>query len=292
METLSAKGEVIRIPSDEDLTRTYTEIEQVAIAGIREDKVIGNPVFEEGYRENRYSIASCGMLTGSQAGNFLTTAIDILTSVEPTVRFIPADFLHLTFGEIVFGTAGRRATHVNTQTLMEYYWAIRNNLPQNYDTMRLRLQRILPALDPPLPGTDQRSVSIVAGFTTNGDNGIFRLRQDIRDAVTDSSLKVTSRLGAIKVLFVTLGRLRQVPRVEDGQIPLLDAIDNLNRKLMPEHQTAFDYIQLLSTTPLSYPNTDKHAYIWPPIALNKDQQQLDQPRIITANQRRRRISTG
>lgn len=292
MESLSAKGEPLQIPSDQDLVNTYTEIEKVAIAGIREGMVMGNPILEKGYKEPRYSISSCGMLYRSKAGIFLATAIRVLSEAEPSIRFIPADFLHLTFGELVFTEGGgRRVTDVNAQKLMEYYWALRNKLPQDFDTMRLRLHRILPSLDPPLPNTDKRSVSIVAGFTTNGDDEIFRLRQDIRNAATASSLEVSARLKAVKVLFVTLGRLKEPPLVENGQVPLLNAIDALNRQLLPEHETAIDSIQLFSTTPLSYPNIDKHVYVWPPIAFSRNQQLPDQPRIITANQRMRRVTT-
>lgn len=43
METLSAKGETIQFPSNEELLKTYSEIERAAVFDIRNVNVAENP---------------------------------------------------------------------------------------------------------------------------------------------------------------------------------------------------------------------------------------------------------
>lgn len=269
------EGAELSHPSDDDLIKTYIQIEESARDAFQSGQVVGNPFLAGEAVDTRYSICAQGLINGSKASVFLQNSIDLLKAVEPTIEFVDPHSLHLTFQEVCYTPKGIRDYVKEAgsplknviDSLRLYHKAISNKLP-SYDPIRLRLLRVFPTLDAPIPNSDSRSASIVASFLTDSDPSIYRIRRDIGTAVTNSGLPFNSRLGAIKVIFFTLGRLRQSPTIEEEGLPILRAIDKVNEEIPSNCFASIENIDLISTTSVSYPYPYGHLYAWPPIALD------------------------
>jgi len=285
-------------PSDQDLVKTYTDIESSAREAINKGLVTDNPILIGQMADTRYSMATEGSINGSPASVFLQSAMDKLQQAEPSIKFADNHSLHLTIQEVLYTPEGIRKSIGPTnspladlrQSLQAYHQALLQNLAANYDPIRLTLRRIIPTLDIPLPNSDFRSASIVASFLTGEDQSIYEIRADIRDAVKKAGLPFSARIGSIKVIFITLGRTTHSPTRIGDRVPLLETIDVINNQIPENCTAAIKNIDLFSTTSVSYPYPYGHLYAWPPIALNRVDQLDDEFCVIRPSQRRLRAS--
>lgn len=229
----------------------------------------GNPILTGQLPDTRYSLAAQGYINGSDAGKFLGRMIDQLEEAEPTISFVPKNFLHLTLGEVAYNPNGRKSSVITAGTAKQYYQALNNRLPRSDKPLRLKLHSIFPTLDLPIEGTNKRSASIVSVFTTEGDEMIYQIRDGIRTSVQEEGLEFSARLGVIRVIFITLGRLTQPPFIREDYIPLLDSLQRVNEQIPNNCFAQIDNIDLISTTPVSYPYPWGHVFMDPKISLTE-----------------------
>ncbi len=255
-----------RYPSDQELLKRYRDIASGATATIEAGQVTGNPLLRGLIPDTRYSISAQGYIQGSPASRFLKDAITDLRGVEPTIKFVDETFLHLTLQEAIYSPFGRVLSGVTAKRATEYYCALRQNLPDYPDPISLKLDRVFPTLDAPLPGFDKNSVSVVAALLTENDDAIFKIRDEIAASIQQADLPFAARLGTIKVIFVTLGRLTNPPT--DAGKPLLETLDDINKNIPQDCHALIDSIDLISTTKISYPYPFGHVFMSPPISLN------------------------
>lgn len=274
--------ETIKYPSDQELIERYRGIESKANQAIKAGQVIGNPMLRGLVPDTRYSISAQGYIRRSLASRFLIDAITDLRCIEPSTKSVEGAFLHLTLQEAFYNPRGRAHSGVKAERASEYYCALRQNLP-DHDSVRLKLDPVFPTLDAPLPGFDLPSVSVVGAFLTEGDNAIFQIRDDIAASIQQANLPFAARLGTIKVIFVTLGRLVNPP-TEAGK-PLLKTLDDINKNIPKGCHALIDSIDLISTTRISYPYPYGHVFMSPPISLNTDRRSDGPMRFQTPSQR-------
>lgn len=262
----------LEYPSDKVLMKRYQEIEQTSVKGIKEEQLVGNPLFKKIFRGNQWSIAAHGLVFDSSAGSFLSTAQKSLNEVGNLI-WVQPEFLHITFTEVVYHPKSRKAGGISPENVKSYHQALLNSFPQQFNPIKLRLCRIIPTLDPKLPGVEGQTVSIVGAFITEGDDTIFRVKNEIIEAVRKANLSLNARLGGPpRVLFVTLGRFADAPLKIGGNFPLWDNIGELNQNLSQSLYTEIRDIKIISTSPLDYASPRGHIEVWPPIALRKADQ--------------------
>lgn len=270
---MTTEPKVLNYPTDTQLLETYQSIEQASNAALVNGEVTGNPILTGQVPDTRYSVCAQGYILGSPASDFLETAINKLQQAEPSIRFVDPDFLHLTLQEVVYSPIGKRPVGqrgaiVDAARAKAYYKALRDGVPSN-PNIELKLHRVFPTLDAPINDSNLRSASVVASFLTEGDDTLFKIREDIGNAVTDANLPFSARLGTIKVIFITLGRLTQPPYLSDRNIPLLNVIADINRLIPNGSKAIIRDIQLISTTPVSYPYPNGHVFLYPPIDFDR-----------------------
>lgn len=267
----------IEYPSDEVLKERYAQIEETAKTAIHEGKVIGNPILNEIFRGDRWSISTQGFLKGSDTGDFLQQASKVLAAADPGLDLAPPEYLHVSFTEVAFDPTSRQASGLTSADVIKYHDAILANFPQGMPPLRLNLYRLLPTLDPKVEGVEGQTGAVVAGFLTQGDEEMFKIREGINNAVHQAGLKTGSIYGGPpRVIFVTLGRFAEAPVKDGSRIPFLEALDQLNKDMHPGLTTYITQVRIISTTPVEYKTPRGHIEIWPPLALEK-RHQLEGP---------------
>lgn len=259
-------------PTDEQLIATYNEIESKAVKAINGGRVGGNPLLKQSNLERRYSLCAQGLIYGSEAHQFLTEAINQLAGQEPNIKYQPPKFLHFTLGEVVFvepytqqKQKPRVLAGVDADVARTYHQALREELSHYQNPIELNLYQVFPSLDRAIG--DRQSISVVAAFLTGDEPNVFRLRSDINASVKISGLNLSSRLGPIKVLFVTLGRFIDSPDYFGDKVPFLKVLDNINEAIPEKCPAQIDSVQLISTA-TSYIGSEGHVFVDPPIRLN------------------------
>lgn len=116
-------------PSNQQLVETYDSISSGANKAFNSGLIIGNPILNGLVEDRRWSLCAQGYIDKSPANNFLKGVIDQLESTDPSIEFVPRDFLHLTLGEVVYNPEGR-PSGLDAQKVVQYYQALRDNLPQ------------------------------------------------------------------------------------------------------------------------------------------------------------------
>ena len=276
---------LVEYPSDELLKERYHQIEQIAIDGINRDQLRGNPSVNAKYRGlDKWSIAAHGNVNDSSAGEFLETAKLSLEDLVK-VKWVPASFRHITLTELLYHPVPRVVAEITTQDLMSYHEALLNNFPQNFSSVKLRLHRVFPTLDPEQPGVEGRTGALVGGFITDGDETIFQLKEELLEAVKKGGLIFNARLGGPpKVLFVTLGYFEEPPEPDEKKNHFLEVIGELNSSIS-ECTTDIRNVTLIATSSIDYALPRGHIEIWPPIALNEKDQIQGSLRILRPSQR-------
>lgn len=242
------------------LTQTYREIEEKALGMIREGKTVDNLILTRAVPDTRYSVAALVMVNGT-ADTFLGHATLALQETMPEMRVTPDGFRHILLREVTFNSQGRINAHIDAEAVRRYYNAIRKAFEEPQGPIQLELVRILPAID-----KEQDSVSVVGAFLPT-DIRIVDARAKVHKAIEEAGLPLISRLGDVRVLFSTLGRLPHPPQRQGDQIPLLEKLQEINSHLTPDLISTINRIDMLSTTPISYMWVDKHVYMNPPISL-------------------------
>ncbi len=74
--------EQLRYPSNEELLKTYAQIETHATTAFKDGLVTGNSEFNRFRRAKNWSIFSQAFLWGSDAGRFLENALKVLSGSE------------------------------------------------------------------------------------------------------------------------------------------------------------------------------------------------------------------
>lgn len=271
-------------PSDEELILLYSGIESSARDAVIRGMVIGNPILKQ--KDARYGISVDALTIGSAAHHFLVSVLPQIKNVEPTAVCVAPDDLHMTQEEVYFSEKGRvvqKQKVITAQSLRRYYDAIRNNL-SDFDPITLRLFRIMPTLDPQLPGNDKRPMAVVAAFITDNDPQIHILRRGIKSSAEKEGLETQARLGVSKVLFVSLARFIKPPKTDNNAVPLLQVIDEANRNIPPDARFTVDKIYVRSTSPISYVMPKGYVTLDPPIFLNKDQRSDVFPKLVKPSQ--------
>lgn len=242
------------------LKDNYKEIEERATGIIKAGETVDNPTLVGDEADKRYSISTVGFVTGT-GEEFLNTAIINLQASE-VLTTVPPGFLHVTFRELIFSPAGRRGKGIDAITARAYYQALRKQFEDPGEQINFELYRVFPTID-----KEQNSVAIVGAFLPL-DTGVIQIRRQINEAVENNGLALGGRLGDIRVLFTTLGRLPHPPqRADDNSFPLFSTLAEINRQIPPGLKTEIRDIQVLSTTPGSYADTRRHIYLMPPISL-------------------------
>lgn len=273
----------VEYPKDEALIEIYNQIEQTGREGIKTGTLVGNPLLERKVRGDRWSIATHGLISGSSAGDFLETASETLMDLAK-IRWVPFEFRHFTLTELTYSPTTRKAAGISSDKLIAYHKALLENFPQNFDPIRLRLDKIFPTLDPEQPGTEGRTGALVASFLTDRDGTIFKVKKELVNAVKQE-LPFSARLGGPpKVLFVTLGYFIKPPEKLKGKIPLLTTLDELNNGISGFY-TDIRYVTVISTTGVDYALPRGHIEIWPPIALIEKDQIQGSAKILRPTQR-------
>lgn len=242
------------------LTQTYGEIEEKASTMIREGKTVDNPILTRVAPDTRYSMAALVMVNGI-ADTFLGHATSALQEAVPGMRVTPDGFRHILLRDVTFNPQGRTNARIDAEAVQRYYNAIRKAFEEPSGSIQLELVKILPAID-----KEQNSVSIVGAFLPT-DIRIVNARTKVHKAIEEAGLPLTSRLGEVRVLFSTLGRLPHPPQRQGERIPLLEKLQEINSHLTPNLISTINRIDMLSTTPISYVWADKHVYMNPPISL-------------------------
>lgn len=262
----------IEYPSDEVLKERYEQIEATAVEAILTGEVVGNPLFQKVFRGDQWSISTQGFINGSSAGSFLEGAIRLLKNVEPNIDFLKPEFLHMSFTEVVYNRISRKKGGFSPQDVIKYHDVLLNNFTQQFDPVRLRLFKILPALDPPQNGLVGRTAVLVAAFLPEGNEAVFKIREEVIRSVEEAGLSTGSFYGGPpRVLFVTLGRFADSPVQSGGAVPLLEVIGEINKEIS-NYYTDYKDVKVISTSPLDYKAPRGHIEIWPPIALKKEGQ--------------------
>lgn len=272
------------LPSDDELVYIYSGIEAAARNAVVNGKIIGNPILAQ--KDARYGISVDALTIGSVAHPFLVSVLSQVKNVEPTAICIAPDDLHMTQEEVYFSNKGRvieGKALIDAQRLRHYYDAVKNNL-SDFDPIRLRIFRIMPTLDFHILGDDQRSMAIVAAFLTDSDSQIHKLRRGIKDSVEKEGLETQSRLGVSRVLFVSMARLTQPPKINNDMVPLLQVIDEINRNSLSTLELTIDKIYARSTSTISYLMPKGYITLDPPIPLRKDQRSYVSPKFVRPSQ--------
>lgn len=256
----------------ESLTATYEKIEEKALGIIRSEQAVENPVLTGKKKDTRYAIAVIGRLSG-EGDKFLGTATLAIRKVEPELNFLPEGFRHITLREAIFTEQGRRSAGINALRAAEYYKALRVGFHQAGEPIKLEIVKLLPTID-----REQNSVSVVAALLPK-NLAIIDVRQRVNQAIENANLLLAGRLGDIKVIFSNLGRLPHPPRIHEGTYPLLDTIAQLNTQIPNRPKVLIYVLDVISTTPLSYPDNSKHVYLAPPISLVTANEEVD-PRFL------------
>lgn len=251
----------------ESLAATYGKIEERALGIVRSGEAAENPVLTGEKKDTRYSISVIGRLSG-EGDEFLEKATLAIREVEPELNFLPKGFRHVTLREVIFADSGRRSASVNASRAKEYYRALRVGFHQAGKPIELEIVKLLPTID-----REQNSVSVVAALLPK-NLVIADVRQRVSQSIEDAKLPLVARLGDIKVIFVNLGRLPYPPRMCEETFPLLDALAQLNVQTPDRPEVVIDALDVISTTPISYPNVSKHVYLNPPISLVSTNEQV------------------
>lgn len=242
------------------LKDNYRKIEERATDIIKVGEAVDNPTLVGDKVDKRYSISTVGFVTGTEE-EFLNTVIMNLQASE-RLAAVPPGFLHVTFRELIFSPVGRRGKEIDAIAARAYYQALRNQFEDPGEQINFELYRVLPAID-----KEQNSVAIVGAFLPL-DTRIIQIRRQINEAVENNGLALEGRLGDIRVLFTTLGRLPHPPqRADDNSFPLFSTLAEINRQIPLGLKTEIRDIQVLSTSPGSYADTRRHIYLMPPISL-------------------------
>ncbi|MBI4079400.1 MAG: hypothetical protein HY429_03835 [Candidatus Levybacteria bacterium] len=261
----------------ERLANTYEEIEARAVSMIRQGEVVDNPILTGEKQDTRYALATIAMITG-RADMFCSQATAAVQQVEPDMRVVPDGFRHVTL-QLNFSRQGRRSILVDAKVARAYYEALRQQFSSSGKPIRLELLRVLPTID-----QEQASVSVVGAFLPVDDMRIIEVRRQVRHAAEQSGLPLVGRLGEIRVIFSTLGRLPHPPRREGETAPLLDAIDHINGQIPKACDTVIEMVDILSTTRISYMGLDKHIFMEPSLSLVKPNRAV-KPRFVSATQK-------
>ncbi len=282
---------LIEYPSDEVLKAGYQQIEAEAIAVINEEGVGGNLLLKDFFRGNRWSISTGGYVFNSPAGIFLTKAMEQIRVANPSLQGVPSEFLHLTFTELVYNNQAykdkgvpnyRKAIGVSPEDVMSYYNVLFNGFDRKFDPIRLCLYRLFPTLDAKLEGEKKRTGTLVAAFLTDGDTTVFQVKDEIVRTVQEAGIGFSTQYGTpAKVLLVTLGRFIDPPNPE----VLLPLLTDLNKQIGSGYRTDIRDIKIISTSPLDYKSPRGHIEIWPPIALNEEDQILANTKFLTPSKR-------
>ncbi len=276
----------VEYPSDQVLKERYAQIEDAARKVIVNRGLVGNPLLGQAFRGDRWSISTQGYVKGSDVGDFLEHAEDVLKTAEPGLDFIPPELLHLSFTEVAFDAKSRKAGGFSGKDVIAYHDAILAGFPRGLGALQLELYKIIPTLDPKLEGMEGQTGAIVAAFLTGGDNNVFKIREGIISGVKQAGLATGSNYGGPpRVLFVTLGRFAQAPTREQSGIPVLNAIDQLNGEITPGIKTNIEKISIIETTPVDYKAPRGHIEIWPPLALNAADQIHEPVKLLRPRQR-------
>lgn len=259
------------------LIEKYEEIEKKGISVISQGLAVENPVETVKKIDSRYSIAAIGLVS-DPLDFFLSQAIARLKQLEPKARYAEDGFRHITFREVAYNDRGRKKAEISTGRVMDYYKALRMGSFAD-EPVKVELYKILAAID-----REQPSVSIIAGLLPV-DLNIIAVRQSINSEVSKAQLSLVGRLGNIPSVHVTLARMPYPPQVDEGRVPLLDLIKEINDSIPSGCLTDITQIDVISTTRISYPWNDKHVYIWPPVSLIGQQSQ-DPIGYLRPNQRR------
>ncbi|MDO8503248.1 MAG: hypothetical protein Q7S60_01010 [bacterium] len=262
-------------PTDAQLILNYREIELTAVEAIREGRVIGDPILKKGYVDPHWSISAQGLIYKSPAGRFLEDAIAQIREVEPSISFVPPKSLHISLTEVSHvAQGGRKTKGIRAKEAWDYHDALQEHFSQSvYGPIRLRLYGVIPTLGPKQPGTEERTVTIVAAFLPERNNdSIFLVRQAIQAAVEGAGLNFSAiyKNDVAKPIFVALGRLAHSPQKVGGEIPLVGVIETVNNKVntRPPVLGEIREISLISTTSRSYREPHGHVRIDPPIRLD------------------------
>ncbi len=260
-----------------NLMGNYGEIEERARSLIGSGQTADNPILTGQIHDVRYSMAAIVPITG-EADRFLGEATSQLLVAEPDMRITPDGFRHMILRDMSFNPTGRMDAHIDAEAVRRYYSTLRSALGAPQGTTELELVRVLPAID-----KEQNSVSVVGAFLPK-DKELFALRALVYGVLEDAGLSTSSRLGEVKVLFSTLGRLPHQPIKTEHGIPLLDTLDEINEGLKSGITSTIDRVDVISSTPISFIWTDKFVYMDPPISLTESNQPVT-PRFITAKHR-------
>lgn len=146
---------------------------------------------------------------------------------------------------------------------------------------------------PPYPDSpEKRSTAVVGAFLTGGNNEIFKTRKMVGLAVVDAGLDFIERpgVGFIRVIFVTLGRFAETPKIiDDGSIPLLEVIEDINKNIPFKCEAVIDSILIDSSTAINYFDPRGYAFLWPPISFDKNKRPVEPPRFLTPDQATKKL---
>jgi len=246
------------------LTDNYREIEERAKTTILEERTVSNPLFTGEREDERYSVATIGLISGP-ADAFFDSAKSTIEKVEPGIQWVPDGFRHITLREFNFNPLGRKAAYIDATAVRKYYEALRKRFAQPQKPIRLELMKIIPTID-----REQNSVAFVGAFLPKTDTEIIDIRRQMNDAIEETGLSSASRLGEIRVLFSTLGRFPHPPQKHGDNVPFLSTLEEINQKLPKGCDAIINNIDLLSSTPGRYIEVDRHVYLIPPISLIKE----------------------
>lgn len=269
--------EIQETDQNRGLVETYREIESRAITVIEGEKAVDNPILIKEKGDSRHSIAVIARTNG-EADAFLGKVSKELREVEPDIRLVPDGFRHINLREVSFNPKGRLTAQIDTEVVKKYYRAVKEQFSQSGEPIKLRLVRVLPAID-----KEQNSVSVVGAFLPLNVR-IIDVRSRINQAVEHAGLPLAGRLGDIQVIFSTIGRLPYPPKRDGNKIPLLDLIREINNSIPPNCETVINEVDIISTTKISYFDVAKHVFVWPPISLVGEQSQ-DPVRYLRAKER-------
>lgn len=270
-------------PTDDELVRLYATIEQDTVSAIQKGEVMGNPVL--GAKDPRYGLSPSVLVEGSSVHPFLIYASNRIGFAQPDAVLVPPADLHMSLGQLFSSERGKRGV-ITGRDVVNFYYAVRDGVP-SYNPIRLRLHKIIPALDPPWEGYEKRSVAIVAVFVTDDDPAVYRLMHDIHSAADRDDLpkgQKVFRSGVKKVLFTSLGRLMEEPRNVSGEFPMLTTLDTLNQNIPPNAFFIVDSIDLVSTTTTSHIMPKGYVSLRPKIQLRKSERSFESPRLVRPSQ--------
>lgn len=266
-------------PTNAELIKIYTGIKDAAFEAIRQDKVMGNPIFTS--KDSRYGISpDASVEESSSVYPFLCDLLDQTKSVEPTAGCVDPKNLHMSLGEIFFSPLGRRGKLTGSM-VKDFYRAIRDNV-SDFDSINLRLFGIIPALDPSWEGYDKRSLSIVAAFLPDDNPAIYKLADEIQNIAQGVRERYSLgaeglRVGRRKVLFVTLARLTMEPTKIGEEFPILALLDRANSMVSNNQNLTIGKVNIVSTTEVNYVMPKGHISLNPQIPLDKDKRDTGGP---------------